>query len=108
MEHVGYVLSEAPFLTLIIALAVKLVAWRRSRARRPIFGESDRRVLSQTAPYGPSHWQFYPRFLLAVFGVFAVSLLQFVALAPLGAAVLTATLIVSSAAIVRGVLLTEW
>jgi hypothetical protein len=108
MEHIGYVLSEAPFLVLIIALAVKLVAWRRSRARRPIFGDADVRVLSQPAPYGPSHWQFYPRFLLAVFGVLAVSLLQFVALAPLGAAVLTATLIVSSAAIVRSILLTEW
>ena len=108
MEHIGYFLSEAPFLVLIMASAVKLVAWRRSRARRPVFGEDDRRVLAQTAHYGPSHWQFYPRFLLAVFAVIAVSLLQFITLAPFGAAVLTAALLLSSAAIVRGVLLAAW
>ena len=108
MDNIGYFMSEAPFLVLIIASTVKLVAWRRSRANRPVFGEEDRRVLSQTAHYGPSRWEFYPRFVLAVFAVLAVSLLQFIALAPLGAAVLTATLVLSSAAIVRALLLTSW
>lgn len=108
MEHIGYFLSEAPFLVLIIASSLKLVAWRRSRANRPVFGEDDRRILYQTAHYGPSSWQFYPRFFLAVFAVIAVSLLQFIALAPFGAAILTASLVLSCAAIVRGVLLAAW
>ena len=107
MEDIGYILSEAPFLVLIIVLAIKIVAWRRERLHRPAFSDQDRRALFRAAAYGPEQWQFYPRFLLAVFGVLAAGWLQFIALAPLGAAVLTATLVISSAAIVRSVLLSR-
>ena len=105
MEDIGYILSEAPFLALIIGLPVKLVSWRRLRAHRPSFSDHDRQTLFHAAPYGPDHWQFYPRFLLAVLSVTAIGLLQFIALAPFGAAVLTAILVLTSAVIVRGVLL---
>ena len=108
MEDLGYLLSEAPFLALIVVFTVRLIRWRRSRGGRPLFDANDRRVLEQKPCYGPSHWQFYPRFLLAVLAVIAVSLLQFVALAPFGAAVLTTTLVLTSAAIVRGLLLDAW
>ena len=107
MEDIGYILSEVPFLALIIGFAIKLVSWRRASANRPSFSDHDRRALFQAAPYGPEHWQFYPRFLLAVIGVIAVGLLQFLALAPLGAAVLTSTLVLTSAVIVRGVILAQ-
>lgn len=108
MEDIGYILSEAPFFALIAGLTVWLIRWRRARLERPLFGERDRRLLRQKPHYAPSQWQFYPRFLLAVFAVLAVSLLQLVALAPFGAAVLTATLILTSAAIVRKILLSAW
>lgn len=107
MEDIGYLLSEAPFLALIIGLAVKLVRWRRARNNQPSFSEHDHRALFQAPPYGPQHWRFYPRFVTAVVGVVATGLLQFVTLAPLGAAVLTATLVLTSATIVRGVILAE-
>ena len=105
MEDIGYILSEVPFLALIIGVTIKLVSWRRARANRPIFGDHDRQTLFQTAPYGPEQWKFYPRFLLAVTSVMTLGSLQFVALAPLGAAALTATLVLTTAVIVRGVIL---
>ena len=77
MEDIGYILSEVPFLALIIGFAIKLVSWRRARANRPSFSDHDRRALFEAAPYGPEHWQFYPPFLLAVIGVLAAGLLQF-------------------------------
>ena len=107
MEDIGYILSEAPFLALIIGFTIKLVSWRRARANRPSFSDHDRRALFQAAPYGPEHWQFYPRFLLAVTSVMTLGSLQFVALAPLGAAALTATLVLTTAVIVRGVILAQ-
>lgn len=108
MENFGYILSEVPFLALIVVFTVRLIRWRRSRINRPLFGDHDRRMLKQKPHYAPSQWQFYPRFLLAVVAVLAVSLLQLITLAPLGAAVLTSTLVLSSAAIVRRVLLSAW
>jgi hypothetical protein len=105
MEHIGYILSEAPFLCLIIAATIKLVSWRRARANRPGFSDLDRDTLFRAPDRRPRRWQFYARFLLAVLAVLGVGLLQFIALAPLGAAVLTAALVLSSAAIVRRLLL---
>jgi hypothetical protein len=105
MEQIGYILSEAPFLVLIIAATVKLVSWRRARANRPQFSDLDRATLFRAPSGRPRRFQFYVRFLLAVFAVLVAGLLQFIALAPFGAAVLTAALVLSSAAIVRGLLL---
>ena len=106
MEDIGYILSEAPFLALIIGFAVMLVCWRRWRANRPGFSDHDRRALFHAAaPYGPNHWRFYPRFLLAVLAVTTLGSLQFIALAPLGAAIVTGVLVLTSATIVRGVIL---
>jgi len=107
MEKFGYFLSEAPILFLVIWLAVRLVHWRRSRENRAAFNEVDRRVLFHAAQYRPDTWQFYPRFALAVFAVAALGSLQIFVLAPLGAAIVTTAFILTSAAIVYGVLLGE-
>jgi hypothetical protein len=107
MEDFGYILSEAPFLILIVWSTVKIVRWRRSRDNRPGFSVSDHHMFFHAARYGPEHWQFYPRFVLAVLAVATLGSLQIIALAPLGAAVLAGVLLLTSATIVHGVMLDE-
>ena len=55
----------------------------------------------------PSTLEFYCRFVVAVLAVTAVGLLEFIVLAPFGAAILSATLLLSILAIVRHLLLLE-
>ena len=107
MENFGYILTEAPFLILIVWAAVKLVRWRRFRENRPWFSDKDQQMLFHAARYGPDRWEFYPRFVLAVLAVTTLGSLQIVALAPLGAAVLAGTFLLTSAAVVHGVMLRE-
>ena len=104
IEKLGYVLSELPVLILTLWLAAQIVHWRRSRQGRWSFSESDRRALSRAAQFRPDDWQFYPRFALAVFAVAMVGALQFIILAPLGAAIVASLFLLTSTAIVRGVL----
>jgi hypothetical protein len=105
IENLGYVLSELPVLFLMIWFAVKIVQWRRARENRPQFSEDDRRVLFRQSPYAPDKWQFYPRFTLAVFAVMISGFLQVTILSAFGAAIITAMFVLTSAAVVRGVLL---
>ncbi|MGH7855021.1 MAG: hypothetical protein ACREP3_16350 [Candidatus Binatia bacterium] len=107
MEDFGYVLSEAPFLILIVWSTVKLVRWRRSRENRPWFSANDQHMLFHAAQYGPDNWQFYPRFVLAVLTVTSLGSLQIIALAPVGAAILAGVLVLTSSAVVRGLMLRE-
>jgi hypothetical protein len=107
MENFGYILSEAPFLILIVWSVVKLVRWRRSRDNRPAFSDNDRYMLFHAAQYGFEHWQFYPRFVLAVLGVTTLGSLQIIAMAPVGAAILAGVLILTSTAVVHGLMLRE-
>ena len=107
MEKLGYLISELPALILMIWLAVKIVHWRRAREGRPRSNETDRNFLSRSAPYGPVDWRFYPRFVLAVLAVAIIGALQIIVLAPLGAAIVTAAVLLTSAAIVYGALFRE-
>jgi len=107
MEKIGYVISEAPVLFLVIWFAVRLVQFRRYRNKRPIFTATDRRLLESRPRIDPSTVEFYCRFVVAVLAVTAVGLLEFIVLAPFGAAIVSGTLLLSSAAIVRHLLLLE-
>jgi hypothetical protein len=107
IEKFGYVLSELPVLVLMIWVAVKIVRWRRARENRPPFNEADRRMLFHAAQYGPDCWQFYPRFVLAVLAVSVLGFFQLAVLAPLGAAIVTCAFVLTSSAIVHGVLLRD-
>ena len=105
MEELGHVLAELPVLVLMIWFAIKIVQWRRSRANRPRFSEDDRRILFRQSPYAPDNWRFYPRFTLAVLAVMISGFLQVTILAAFGAAIITAAFVLTSAAVVHGVLL---
>jgi hypothetical protein len=107
MEDFGYVLAEAPFLVLIVWSTVKLVRWRRSRENRPGFSANDRHMLFHAAQYGLDNWQFYPRFVLAVFAVTTLGSLQIIVLAPVGAAILAGVLVLTSSVVVHGLMLRE-
>ena len=55
----------------------------------------------------PTTLEFYCRFVVAVLAVTAIGILEFIVLAPFGAAILSATLLLSILAIVRHLLLLE-
>jgi hypothetical protein len=55
----------------------------------------------------PSRFRFYSKLALAILTVTAVGYLQFITLAPLGAAILSGTLLLTAATIVRRLLLDE-
>ena len=104
LEKFGYILSEAPVLFFIASFAVTWVQLRRWRNKQPTSLANDRRKLRRPAEYSPRDLQFYPRFVLAVIAVTMTGLFEIAALAPLGAAILTGTFLLSSAAIVQRLL----
>ncbi len=55
----------------------------------------------------PSDWQFYLRFFFVVIAGTALGSLLIVLLAPFGAAILAGVLILTSAALVYGIMLTD-
>ncbi|HMA82473.1 MAG TPA: hypothetical protein VKR81_16360, partial [Candidatus Binatia bacterium] len=104
LDKFGYILSEAPVLFFIAWFAVRWVQLRRRRNKQPDSLANDRRKLRRPAEFGPRDLQFYPRFALAVIAVTMTGLLEFTALATQGAAILTGTFLLSSAAIVQRLL----
>lgn len=105
MERLGYFISEAPILFLMIWSTVHIIRWRRARQNRLAFNQHDRDLLFNAAPKRPNPWRFCGRFLLAVSAVTMLGFVQLVVLAPLGAAIITGAVILTSAAIVYRVLL---
>ena len=107
MEKIGYVLSEAPVFFLLIWFAVRFVQFRRYRDNRPVLTPADLRLLGSRPRIDPRSREFYFRFALAVLAVSMIGVLEFIVLAPFGAAILSGALLLTSAAIVRAVLLLE-
>jgi hypothetical protein len=105
MDEFGYILSEAPVFILMIWFAVRYVQLRRARENRPAFSDNDRRMLFDASQ--PRTWRFYSRFPLAIAAVMIVGVVEIVALAPLGAAIISGVLLLSAAEIVRRILLRD-
>jgi hypothetical protein len=100
MDEIGYVLSEVPVLLFVIWFAFRLVQYRRYRRNQPIYSDKDRQLLFKTkTPLEP------PVFRLglarAILAATAATYLEMLTLAPFGAAMLTAALLLTSATIVR-------
>lgn len=104
MEKIGYILSEAPLLFFMIWFAIRLIQYRRLRRHQPVFSESDRRLLFGTDQRRSESATFYFKFALAIVATTLVGILEFITLAPLGAALLTGALLLTSAIIVRRIL----
>jgi len=104
MEKMGYVLSEAPVLFFMIWFAVRLIQFRRLRRRMPVFSDSDRRLLFGAGRRAGESSAFYLKLAAAAVATALIATLEFIALAPFGAALITGALLLTSAAIVRHVL----
>jgi hypothetical protein len=98
MDEIGYVLSEVPVLLFVIWFAFRLVQYRRYRRNQPIYSDKDFQLLfSKTNLEQP----VFPGLARAILAATAATYLEILTLAHFGAAILSATLLLTSAAIVR-------
>ena len=105
MEHLGYILSEAPVFFLTMWFAIRLVHYRRYRRNQPLFSDSDRRLLfTPTKPRLDSP-VFRLKLVRSILGVTAAMYVEILILGPFGAGILAAALLLTSAAIVHRILL---
>lgn len=107
MDRIGYLLAEAPVFFFVIWFAFRLVQYRRYRKHLPIFTDRDRQMLFQPPKNRQNTLRFCLKLALAILAVTAVGFIEFVALAPFGAAILSGTLLLTSATIVRQLLMND-
>jgi hypothetical protein len=97
MESIGYIVSEVTILLFVLFLGVGIVALRRKLYGRPAFTQRDRKLF-----FGHSRREI-SLFALGkaaiLFSFFAA--VEFVVLAPFGAAVLSVIMLVTLLAVVR-------
>jgi hypothetical protein len=105
LEKMGYVLWEGLVLTCVLFGSVGFVVLRRKMSGRPAFTNQDRNLLFNTPVAAESTPKFYLRFGLAVFLFCCIGVLEILFFAPLGAAILSVSLLLSCAGIVNMTLL---
>ena len=104
MDKLGYLLSEIPLLIFIVWFAVRFFQYRRRKDHRPSYSETDRELLFGTPRQRPAKTEIYLRLALAIGAVTMIGVLEFLVLAPLGAAIVTTSLVLTSTAIVHHLL----
>ncbi|HEY1232063.1 MAG TPA: hypothetical protein VGH22_01655 [Candidatus Binatia bacterium] len=104
MDKLGYLLSEIPLLIFIVWFAVRFFQFRRRQKHQPSYSETDRELLFGTPRRRPAKTEIYLRLALAIIAVSTIGVLEFLVLAPLGAAIVTTSLVLTSTAIVHHLL----
>lgn len=104
MEKLGYVISEAPVFFLVIWVAVRLVQYRRYRNKQPLFSERDRAMLFPENKIDLRSPVLRVKLARCILLATAATYVEFLVLAPLGAAILCVTLVLTTAGIVQGIL----
>jgi hypothetical protein len=104
MEKLGYFISEAPVFFLIFWFAFRLVQLRRYFKKRPILTEADQQLLRAPVKTELS-FKFLHKIAVAMVIVALSGYLEIVILEPFGAAILTATMLLTSAVVVNRLLL---
>ncbi len=107
LEKLGYVISEIPPLLFVIWFAVRFIQFRRRQRHQPVFSDADRALLFGSAERRPARAMFYLKLALASAAVGALGFLEILVLAPLGAAILTGVILLTSTAIVRHLLASD-
>jgi hypothetical protein len=107
MEKLGYILSELPVLFLVIWLAVRLVQYRRYRKNQPIYSERDIDLLFPARKVDLRLPLTRVRFARCVLLATACTYVEFIILAPFGAAILSTALAITTAGIVHTILLNQ-
>lgn len=101
MEKLGYIISEAPVFFLLTWFAVRWVQYRRQFTSQPVFSDRDRRLLFHAAADSQLYLEFYLKLTRAILLVTAIGLLEIIIFAPLGAAILTGMILLTSAIVVH-------
>ena len=101
MDKFGCLLSEIPTLIFIVWFAVRFFQFRRRKKNQPSYCETDKQLLFGTPRQRPAKTAVYLRLALAVAAVTTIGVLEILVLAPFGAAIITASLLLTSTAIVH-------
>ena len=101
MDRFGYLLSELPALIFIAWFAVRFFQFRRRQNHQPSYSETDRELLFGTPRRRPAQTEVYLRLALAIVAVTTIGVLEILVLAPFGAAIITASILLTSTAIVH-------
>lgn len=107
MEKLGYVLYELPVFFLVMWFGIRLVHLRRYRRNQPIFSDDDRQLFFGRAPASVQSPIFRVRLARAILAATATTYIEFLVLAPFGAAILAGALLLTGAAIVRWMLILQ-
>lgn len=104
MDKLGYIISEAPVFFLVTWVAVRLVQYRRYRNKQPLFSERDRAMLFPENKIDLRSPALRVKFARCILLATAATYVEFLMLAPLGAAILCIALVLTTAGIVQGIL----
>jgi len=104
MEKLGYIISEAPVLFFVIWVAVRLVQYRRYRKQQPLFSERDKAFLFPHKKVDLRSPIRRVKFARCILYATAATYIEFVLLAPFGAAIMCVALVLTTAGIVNGVM----
>ena len=107
MEKLGYIISEAPVFFFIMWLGIRLVHIRRYRENRPLVTEHDWRMLYDRAKLSFVSPIMRLKLARSILAATAAVYVEFLILAPLGAGILSAAILLTTASIVKGILLTD-
>jgi hypothetical protein len=101
MELIGYILSEIVMLLFVILVALGLIVLRRKNNGQPAFTDHDRRLLFHWPARGALTPKLCFKFGIASLLFSFVGVLEILLFAPFGAAILSGTLLMTSAGIVN-------
>lgn len=105
MDKLGYIISEAPVFFLVIWVAVRLIQYRRYRNKQPLYSERDRAMLFPEKKIDLRSPLLRVRFARCILLATAATYVEFLMLAPLGAAILCIALMLTTAGIVHSILM---
>lgn len=107
METIGYLLSEAPIFFFVVWFGIRLVHIRRHRNQQPIYTERDWRLLYQSAKLTLVSPIMRLRLARSILAATAAIYAEFLILAPFGAGLLSAAVLLTTASIVQRILLAD-
>ena len=107
MEKIGYILSEAPVFFFVMWLGIRLVHIRRYRNKQPIYSERDWRLLYQNAKLSLKSPIMRLRLARSILATTAAIYVEFLVLAPFGAGILSAAVLLTVESIVQRILLAD-
>ncbi len=107
MEKLGYIISEAPVLFLLIWFTLRLVHFRRRRKQEPRFSAGDQALLFPNRKIDLRSPIMRVKFARCILLATGATYVEFLFLAQFGAAILCVALTLTTAGIVHRMLFTS-